>query len=238
MPMLPEDALLLANQPADRALEAEAVPSRRRFLGRGAIAGLAAVPVLGLLASPAQAASDEERRAKQLMRHMMSIRAHENAHVDFLVNALGNQARPKPTFKNLTKATFKGFRDLAQAFENTGVGAYLGAAPSILNRNFLAAAASIALVEARHAGYLNDFQGDRLTDAAQNGKTDQAFDQPLTIAKVVSAISPFVVSLNGGPALTFSSTPSTGNDIAILNFALALEYLEAEFYNLNVPRYL
>jgi hypothetical protein len=47
-------------------------------------------------------------------------------------------------------------------------------------------------------------------------------------AQVVSLAGKFVASLNGGPPLTYDRTPSDQNDIAILNFALALEYLESD----------
>lgn len=119
----------------------------------------------------------------------------------------------------------------AQALENTGVGAYLGAAPALQSKAFLAAAGSIATVEARHAGAVNFIEDDPVT------QNNADFDTPLTPEQVVAAAGGFVASLNGGPPLTYSSTPSAANDIAILNFALALEYLEAEFYNVNAQFY-
>ncbi|MBE3564284.1 MAG: ferritin-like domain-containing protein [Thermogemmatispora sp.] len=118
------------------------------------------------------------------------------------------------------------FAQLAQTFENVGVGAYLMAAPAIATKAYLAAAGSILTVEARHAGFLDALLNKPLSP---NG----AFDKPLSQAEIVNAVSPFIASLNGGT----DPSASLKNDAAILNFALLLEFLEAEFYNVNVPKF-
>lgn len=156
----------------------------------------------------------------------MEIQDDENQHVSFLTSALKSAARAKPTFQNLEQADVMSFAKVSMALENTGVGAYLFGAGAISDKSILAAAATILTIEARHAGFLDVLLSGPIS---ANG----AFDKPLTQAQIVAAASPFIASLNGG---SDPSAPLT-NDTDILNFALLLEYLEAEFYNTNVPKF-
>lgn len=198
---------------------------RRRFMkGAAAMAGVAAV---------AGMASEAEAATVALKQQMSLVRKHENEHVAYLVSALGSAARPKPTFQNLQQSNLNNFLNLSLALENTGVGAYLGAAPAIDSKEILGAAASVALIEARHAGFFNGLRSRPMTENAFG--QELSFERAFTVQEVTSAAGPYIANLNGGPPLTFSSTPSAANDVAILNFALALEYLEAEYYNVNVP---
>ena len=222
--------------------------SRRLFLGRGAavIAGGAAALVIGQ--SQAQASKKPPKPPKggggqdggfipqpypeSNRRYFQEIQKDENTHVPAIIGILGSNARPKPTFKNLEAMDVFQFVTMSAIFENTGSGAYNGAAKYINNRQYLGAATSIALVEAYHSGYLNSItRGDLVPNAG-------SFVGMLSVAQVFAAVSPFIVSLNNGPQLGFDPVVSDANDIAILNTALALEYLEQEFYNINVPKFL
>lgn len=221
--------------------------SRRLFLRHSAVltlAGTSAAAILTASGRPARAAGTRPENENREVRgpggqrsYFASIQQHESDHVTFLVNALGSNARPKPTFQNLEQKRYADFVSTSQTLENTGVGAYLGAAPFISSMAILADAGSIATVEARHAGYLNYMTTDPLTGNTSNDDADPSFDTPLTPAQVASLAGGFIANLNGGPPLTYDITPSAANDIAILNFALALEYLESEYYNTNVPRF-
>ena len=233
---------------SDKSPPAPAItaPSRRLFLGRSsafALAGGSAALLLGRTGiaraadSPQEEAREGRKGRAQQRDEFESIRQHENDHVAFLVEALGASARPMPTFQNLEQATFQAFVQIAQTLENTGVAAYLGAAPAIDSAEILAAAGSIMTVEARHAGYLNAYVADPITGNAVDEDANPSFETPLTAAEVVAGAGGFIADLNGGPPVDYAATPSPANDVAILNYALALEYLEAEFYNVNVPKF-
>ncbi len=215
---------------------APAGTDRRSFVKTGATMVVAAT---GLLATGATATAGPGTVPNMFpgfnKRAFKAIQDDENSHVAFLVGALGAAARPKPNFKNIAQPDVRAFVTTSNALENTGCGAYTGAAPIIFNRSFLGAAASIALIEARHAGYLNVLINNLSTINVFGVEED--FEMALTAQQVINLAGPFIADLNGGPPLAFSTTPSRANDIAILNFALALEYLEAEYYNVNVPKF-
>jgi hypothetical protein len=201
--------------------------SRRTFLHHSLVSTVVGtaiiVPASALITQTAQAAT-QSAYSLSPSQAFHEIMTNENAHVTFLKTALGTAARPKPTLRNLRQSNVANFIKLAQVFENIGVGAYLLAAPSIRSKAHLAAAGSILTIEARHAGYLDALVGRPLSP---NG----AFDKPIAQAQIVSDVMPFIQSLNGGP----NPANTLANDVDILNFALLLEYLEASFYDTNVP---
>lgn len=227
----------------------EAASNRRAFLARTP-ALAAAVPILamGASASAQQGIADAKPRGRKNRgkplpelyrnwdeRNFREIQADENAHVDAItrtIAALGGVVPPAPTFNDaaLQPQTYHAFAVLSQTFENTGVMAYLGALPFIESTDLKTAAGSIALVEAYHSGFLNTLLNTPIVPNAS------PFASPATQGQIVQAVNPFIASLNA-PLPAIGATPSPANDIAILQFALILERLEARFYNLNVPNF-
>ncbi len=164
-------------------------------------------------------------------RNFREIQADENSHAAELLTVLGTDARPKPTFQGLVSSNIQQFVAMSQMFENTGVGAYLQAGYFIKDKTYGFVANQIALVEAYHSGYLNTLANSPIVP---NGNH---YANGLSVAQIVAAVGPLIVSLNGGPPAGYQDVQSDANDINILNFALLLEFLEQEFYNINVPRF-
>jgi hypothetical protein len=105
----------------------------------------------------------------------------EQQHVDALVTAIkgaGGTPVKKPAFV-FPVTDQASFLKLAYVLENTGVGAYNGAGPSLSNPAYLAAAGSIVQVEARHAAAIGLLTGQPVTP-------DGGFDKPLTKAQVLA----------------------------------------------------
>jgi rubrerythrin len=117
-----------------------------------------------------------------------TIGAEEGEHVMALskaITSIGGKPVAKPKFK-FPVTDQKSFLKLAYVLENTGVGAYNGAAPSISNSSLLAAAGSIVQIEARHAASIALLTGQKVTP---NG----AFDVPLSKKQVLAKAGPLIV---------------------------------------------
>lgn len=213
----------------------------RRAFVRGGIAAAAAVTGAALLPTSARAADTAtlpNLYPDWNANLFQAILDHENAHLPAVIariQALGGTPRPKPNFKNLRQPNVVAFGTVSHVFERVGTAANFAAGPAIFNRSTLAFAASIGFVEAQHAGWLNAlFNLSHTTDVFGN---DQDFQTGLTPAQVGDLVTPFIQDFNGAPAPNYSMTPSRANDLAILDFTLVIEYLENDFYNINVPLY-
>ena len=110
------------------------------------------------------------------------VAAHERAHVRALKAVLGSRAVKKPrfNFRGTTESVSK-YRATAQVLEDTGVRAYKGQAPRIKSDAILAAALAIHSVEARHASWIRDLNG--------NSPAPNAFDPASSRAAVLAAVA-------------------------------------------------
>ncbi len=113
----------------------------------------------------------------------------EAQHVAALMGAIkemGGTPVAKPEFV-FPVSNEKTFLALASVLENTGVGAYNGAAPSLHSKAVLGVAGSIVQVEARHAAAINLLINKSPTP-------DGAFDPPQTMQQVLAKAGPLIKS--------------------------------------------
>jgi hypothetical protein len=128
-------------------------------------------------------------------KYLATIQKDEETHVATLkdvIKSLNEDAVDAPEVD--FGAAFKSkasYLETAYTFENLGVSAYLGAAPSLFQeKELLSAAASIFGVEARHAAILGSLAGKK----AEGGVYQGAFETPASRDKVLRAAAPFIVS--------------------------------------------
>jgi hypothetical protein len=180
----------------------------------------AGLPTAGQAATPLMPSISDSKLS------FMEIMSDENEHVQCLQEVLKSAARPRPTFQKLAQSDTQAFLRLACQLEDVSVGAYLLLASLLTASNTLLSAGSLLTIEARHAGFLNALAHRPLS---ANG----AFDTSATQVEIVSTVAPFLTNLNGGP----DPTASLRSDEDVLNLALLLEFLAAEFYKANLPAF-
>jgi rubrerythrin len=118
------------------------------------------------------------------------VAQHEATHVKTLKSVLGSAAVKKPTFDfGETVTNITQFKATAQVLEDTGVAAYAGQGPNILQEAVIKAALSIHSVEARHAAWIRFINGGGMPGAATaNIPAPRAFDHPKSEKAVLAAV--------------------------------------------------
>lgn len=120
-----------------------------------------------------------------------TLRADEKEHVEALTRAIrdlgGRPDKPPQLDFGDAYSSTDAFLRLAQTFEDTGVGAYNGAAPALQqNDDLLSTAGAIVQVEGRHAAAIRQLRDQPITDGA--------FDKGIPRDQVRSRVKPFIKS--------------------------------------------
>lgn len=138
-------------------------------------------------------------------KYVQTIGADEDAHVaaitDTIMKIGGTPVEAPAVDFGQAFASRKSFLETAHVFENLGVGAYLGAAGFIKNKDILQAAAGIFGVEARHAAVIGNMLGLEPEGGVYMGSTETPQDK----AAVLKAATPFLAdagAMTGGAAAT------------------------------------
>jgi hypothetical protein len=185
--------------------------TRARFLAKAGLLGgglIGSSALLGL--NPAVAGAQSARRDVAILNYALTLEyleaafyteaeemgalsgelqlfarvvgAHERAHVRALRAVLGSSAvrRPRFNFRGATEDAAQ-FAATAQVLEDTGVSAYAGQAPRVRANAILVAALAIHSVEARHAAWIRDINGEPAAP--------RAFDEPATMRAVLAAVA-------------------------------------------------
>lgn len=124
-----------------------------------------------------------------VVNRLRVVRDHEITHAEVLgqtVEAVGGEPAPSPEFDFGTAVQDPAeFIATAALLEDVGVSAYAGAAPHIENADLIPPALSIHSVEARHASFLRELNGEI--------GFPMAFDQPRSRSEVLELASGFIV---------------------------------------------
>jgi Ferritin-like domain len=220
--------------------------SRRSFLKRSAVAtGVPGITLALGAQSHAGKPAPPQHKLPDLFpgwnrRNFEEILQDEQDHIVALT-ALADNPRPKPTFQGLLADSPLHFVQMAAMIENGGVGSYLQGLNAISqggHHDYFLTAAGITAVEAQHTGFLNALLNHPIAPSALANQVQPGVATPIPPQDIRAALGPHIVDFNGGPPFDYNiNQVDDENDQAIINFVLVLEFLEVEFYAMNIQKF-